>query len=493
MTDSSPERSECCDKNPAGSGSLATTECLDLSCRWTVLPLVVSSLLWLLVGSAALTLSQIKLVALSFLSGYEALSYGRLEGIASSCLVFGFGIPALLASGVWLQSRLGRTPLQGAIGLHIFGIVWNITLLAGVFGLATGDGSGLVGFELPRYAATPMACAYVVGAAVMLLNLKLRREREMYPTQWFLLLSVLWFGWSFTGAVLTQSMTVTGLLHYIVGLWFRQQYLWLTLVPGYIAITLYLVPKLAKVPLQNRSLAMSVFWTLVFLAPFGGVPASAPLPAWLVGLGAVTHVLVLIPVLGLFFIFKNSRGDGDCPMRNTSEGRLISAATVFFLSAAVLSWLGSVTALAKVVDSTSFSKGVSILLVLGAFGLGISALVHHMIPRLTGGSWASNDLLRAQGMLSAVAVLGLAVALVGAGISQGLKTSPSSGGVVDLIRISRPFFALAVLSSLAYLGAQLLLLGAVLNQVYRSVNVCCIPMIRLWLSPMEIKKGVVRS
>lgn len=493
MTDSSPERGECCDRSQGSSELSPTTETLDLSCRWTVLPLVVSALLWLVLGSVTLALGQIKLVAPGFLAGYELLSYGRLEGVTSSVLVFGFGIPALVASAVWLQSRLGQRALESALGLHIFGIVWNLALLAGVVGIITGDGTGLVGFELPRYATAPMACAYVVGAAVILLNVRLRLVREMYPTQWFLLLSVLWFGWSFTGAVFAQSVTTSGLLQYIVGLWFRQQYLWLTLVPGYLAVTMYLVPKLSRMPLQNRSMALIVFWTLVFLAPFGGIPGAAPLPAWLVGLGVVTHVLLLIPVLGLFFIFRNSRGSGDCPMRNTSEGRLISVASFFFVSAAVLSWLGNVTALTKMVDSTSFSKGVTALLLLGAFGLGVSALIHHMVPRLTGGGWAYADLIRVQGLVSSVAVLGLAVAFVGAGISQGLKTSGSSGAVLDLVRVSRPFFALAVLSSLAYLGAQLLLLGAVVFQLFRSVNACCMPMISLWLTPIGSKKGVVRS
>jgi len=493
MTDSSPERSECCEGSPEGSGTSCTTESIDLSCRWTVLPLLISSLLWLLLGSATLALSQIKLVAPGFLSSYEAVSYGRLEGVITSAFVFGFGLPALLAAAAWLQSRLGRTNLEGAIGLHIFGFAWNVALVAGVAGILTGDGTGLVGFELPRYATTPMACAYVVGAAVVLLNLKMRQHREMYPTQWFFLLSVLWFGWSFTGAIIAQSSTTSGLLQYIVGLWFRQQYLWLTLVPGYIAVTLYLVPKLAKVPLQNRSLAMMVFWSLVFLAPFGGIPASAPLPAWLVGLGTVTPALVLIPTLGLFLIFKNSRGEGQCPMRLTSEGRLISAATVFFVSGVLLSWIGTVTPLARLVDSTSYFKGVSTLLILGGFGLGIIALVHHAVPRLTGGAWANADLLRAQGMLSSVTVLGLAVALVGAGISQGLKTSGSSGSVGDLIGSSRPFFALAVLCALGFAGAQLMLVGAVFVQVFRSLNACCMPMISLWLAPMGSKKGAVRS
>ncbi len=476
---------------PGGDQDRASSSEIDASCRWTVLALFVGALFWLAAISGLQALASFKLLMPGILARCEFLSYGRLEGAVSCGLVFGFAIPALLALLTWIQCRLGGQPLAGALGFWIFGSMWNLGVLGSVVGILAGDGSGLAWFELPVYGAAPMAAAYIVGAGVLLLNVKLRAVREMHVAQWFLLLSVIWFGWAFTVAILLNQSLSSGLIHLVVGYWFKQQLFFMTLLPGALAVVFYVMPKVADVPVRPRSMALFAFWTLVFIGPWGGIPQSAPLPAWMVSVGVVAGTLMLVPVLATMLTVRDTLG-GECgALRRSGEGALVMGSVLALALFAGLNWVRNWPGFAGVVELSIFSKGLSLLLVLGVCGLGVLGGIHHAVPKLTGAEWTQPSWIRVHSAASMLGVLAIVAGLLLAGVFQGLQNNRLGATASEILASARPMLALSALGCVVYFLAQAALFGAVLWQSALACRTCCLPCLIDWTKAGVVGKAEV--
>ena len=489
MSDNSTNSGSTC----APVDGLATADQVDLSFRWAGLPLIWAAGAWLLVASLLLLVGAIKVLAPNFIAGCSFLSYGRVEAAIVPALVLGFGVQAGLLLAAWLNGRLGRSPLVGCAGIHVFTLTWNLSLALGVIGILEGDGDGSGFLALPTYATWPMAAIYLVGAALVLLNLKLRQVRELYPSQWFLFLAVVWFGWAFSGGVLSKALLRPGALHYIVDLWFRQQSVWLGLIPVTLAVAIYLIPKLGEVSLQPRALALFLFWSWSFILPWGGIPQAAPLPAWLVGLGVVTSWLALVPGAALFSLVRATLPNGCSTVRRHSEGWLVMASMVSTLGALVLGWLSTFATIAALTDSTSFGRGVWLLAILGSGGLGILAGILHALPRITGGDWVKPELVRLHVFSALGGVVLIVIGQLGGGLLAGFKSASIGAPMLQAMSAARPAYALSVLGGLALAASALLLILLVALQTWRAFSNCCAPMVCSWLQPVTGKKGAANS
>lgn len=464
---------------------------IDASCRWTVLALFVGALFWLVAASGLQALSSVKLLMPGLLAPWEFLTYGRLEGAVSCGLVFGFAIPALMALLTWIQCRLGGQSLAGSLGFWIFGSMWNLGVLGSVLGILAGDGSGLAWFELPLYGAAPMAAAYIVGAGVLLLNVKLRAVREMHVSQWFLLLAVIWFGWAFTVAVLLNQTLSSGLVHLLVGYWFKQQMFFMTLLPGALAVVFYVLPKVAEAPVRPRSLVLFAFWTFVFIGPWGGIPQSAPLPAWMVSVGVVASTLVLVPILATILTVYETLGGNCGSLRKTSEGSLVMGSVLALALFAVMNWVRNWSGVAGVVELSVFSKGMSLLLVLGVCGLGVLGGIHHVVPKLTHSQWLQPSWARIHGTASILSVAAVVAGLILAGMFQGLQSNKLGSTASEIAGAARPMLALSALGCLSYFLAQSALFGAVLWQSALACRACCVPCLVDWAKDQRVEKAEV--
>ena len=75
------------------------------------------------------------------------------------------------------------------------------------------------------------------------------------------------------------------------------QSVWLWLVG--LAAIFYFLPKLRGRDLHSRYLALLVFWTVLLFGSWGGIPPTAPVPAWMPVLSSVATVLTAIPLLAI--------------------------------------------------------------------------------------------------------------------------------------------------------------------------------------------------
>ncbi len=466
---------------PSKESERASVSDIDASCRWPVLALLLGALSWLVAASALQLLGSAKLLVPGLLAQFDFLTYGRIEGAAPCALVFGFSIPALMGLSAWVLCRLGGQTLAGSPGLWIFGLVWNVSLLAAVAGILGGDGAGLAWFELPIYGAAPMAAAYIVGAGVLLLNLEMRANRELQVSQWFMLSALVWFGWAFTAAIILNRAFSSGLIHLVVGYWFKQQLLFMTLIPGGLALVFYVVPKLISGPVRTRSTALFAFWTLVFIGPWGGMPQSAPLPAWMVAVGVVASTLFLAPALAVLLTLRETVAGNCAPLRNSADGSLVLGSAGALALFALVNWVRHWPSIAGVVELSVFSKGVSLLLVLGVCGLAILAGIHHAVPRLTGASWTRPGWASKHGVISCLGVLAIVGGLLAAGVFQGLQSNRIGSTASEVLASGRPMLGLSALGCALFFMAQAAFLGAVLRQSLLACKACCLPCVCDWM------------
>src|SRR5689334_4719747 len=115
-------------KNPTESSQLESVG----SCPAGLLYLTAAGAGWLAIALALGFLNSLRLHDPTLLAGSAFLTYGRIQAAQDSALLYGFGVQAALGVGVWILSRLGRTPPAGPFVVLIGAIVWNLAVTIGV-------------------------------------------------------------------------------------------------------------------------------------------------------------------------------------------------------------------------------------------------------------------------------------------------------------------------------------------------------------------------
>ena len=124
---------------------------IDESIRKASLYFLVSSLVWLIFASACALISSIKAISPMFLSSYEILTYGRVEGMFRVSLLMGWCCNSIYALAFWLMARLSNVNLGNGKLLLISGFIWNISVTISIIGVMFGDSTGFNWFDYPEY------------------------------------------------------------------------------------------------------------------------------------------------------------------------------------------------------------------------------------------------------------------------------------------------------------------------------------------------------
>ena len=285
---------------------------IDASCRLPLVVLFLSAAVWLVIGSAFALIGSIKFHAPGFLADSAWLTYGRVRPAGFIAMLYGFCMPAGLGVALWLLARLGRTRLA-LPGLVTAGAAcWNLGVAAGVTGVLGGGSTGFENLEMPSYAARLVFLGYLMIVVWGVLTFHQRRERQLYVSQWFLFAALFWFPWTYSTAnLLLLSFRVRGMAQAVIAWWYSENLLvvWLGLVG--LAAVFYFLPKLTGRELHSRYLALLAFWMLILFGSWGGIPESAPVPAWMPVSSAVARGLGIILVIAVALNVHGTLG-GQC-------------------------------------------------------------------------------------------------------------------------------------------------------------------------------------
>jgi len=175
-------------------------------------------------------------------------------------------------------------------------------------------------------------------------------------------------------------------------------------------------------PLHSYYLAALAFWTLALFGSWGGIPAGAPLPAWIVSLGVVGTVLTAVPVLAVAAnFFHTVRHDLDA-LDNHLTLRFTYVGLVFWLLAGVQQIVGVFPDVSALTDYTWFTVAHWELFHYGFFAFAMFGAMYYIVPRLLDRvnppTW-STGLVKGHFWLTFAGILISSLALLVGGVGQG--------------------------------------------------------------------------
>jgi len=364
------------------------------------------------------------LIAPDFLANIEYIHFGRVRPMHVNAVLFGFVTPGLLAAAFYYFPKLLRTELFSH-KLGVFSaIFWNITVAAGMIGIATGHTQGREYAELPWAVDIMVVISFSLVVFNLLMTIRRRQEPILFVSVWYT-----------TAAVILTSLTYclgnviwkpdTGALLGIpdaILLWFYGHNIFgLLLTPMALGIAYYALPIATRSPLYSHTLSLLGFWSLIIVYTHIGTHhlLQVPVPTWLKTISIVDSIAMVIPVMivliNLWYTVKGKLGDIHADI----GAKFIFTGTIYYFFVNIQ---GSMMALPHVQRITHFNNWVVGHAHIGVLGFaGVTALggIYFILPRITGRPLYSKFLADVQYWLVLIGITGFALVLTTVGLIQG--------------------------------------------------------------------------
>lgn len=395
---------------------------IDASAKWPVLVFFGYAVGWLLVGGFMQLAAAMQLHLPGFLDGCEWVTHGRLAPAAQNALIYGWGMNAAFAFGLWLMARLSATTLRHGGWLFVAAKFWNTGVALGILGIMGGYSTSFELLEMPRFVSLLLLASYALIGVWAVTTFSIRNTENVYASQWYLFGAAFWFPWLYAIAqVMLFKAPVRGVLQPVVNAWYAHGLYNLWFVPVALAAAYYFLPKILGKPITNYYLAPLAFWWLAVTTAFAGGSRliGAPVPVWIPTLGIVANMLVVVGVvivaLNLFGTLSGRHGDA----KSSLTLRFILISIVSFVLAAIMNLALSMRGFAATVQFTLLDGLRDWLTFYACFSTAMFGAAYFMLPRLTGKEWRSTALVRLHFGATALGGLLMVAGMTYAGWHQG--------------------------------------------------------------------------
>src|ERR1700712_1321242 len=135
---------------------------IDASAKWPVLVFFGSAIGWLLFGGALQLIASIQLHSPAFLAACPWTTHGRLVPAAQNALVYGWGMNAAFAFGLWLMARPSAATLRHGGCPFVPSKFLNVGGTLGILGILGGYSTSFELLEMPRYVTLILLVAYAL-------------------------------------------------------------------------------------------------------------------------------------------------------------------------------------------------------------------------------------------------------------------------------------------------------------------------------------------
>ena len=400
------------------------------------------------------------LIAPDFLANIEYIHFGRVRPMHINAVLFGFVTPGLLAVAFYSLPRLLRTELFSQ-KLGVFSaIFWNITVAAGMVGIAMGHTQAREYAELPWIVDIMVVISFSMVIINVLLTIARRREKILYVSVWYVTAAVILTAITYClGNVIWKPDTgaLAGIPDAIL-LWFYGHNVFgLLLTPLGLATAYYVLPIATRSPLYSHTLSLVGFWSLIIVYTHIGTHhlLQVPVPTWLKTISIVDSVAMVIPVMvvlvNLWYTVKGKLGEIHADI----GAKFIFAGTIYYFFVNIQ---GSMMALPHVQRITHYNNWVVGHAHIGVLGFaGITALggLYFILPRITGRPLFSKFLADLQYWLILIGITGFAVVLTTAGLIQGNAWYNGETLYRTLPQIQPYYILRASLGTLILIGAYI--------------------------------------
>jgi len=383
-----------------------------------------TSALWFAAATSLGMIGAGYLIAPDFLANIEYIHFGRVRPMHINAVLFGFVTPGLLAAAFYYFPKLLRTELYSH-KLGVFSaIFWNITVAAGLIGIATGHTQGREYAEL----AWPVDIMVVISFAMVVFNILMtirqRKESILFVSIWYTTAAMVLTSITYClGNVIWKPDTgaLVGIPDAIL-LWFYGHNIFgLLLTPMGLGIAYYVLPIATRSPLYSHTLSLLGFWSLIIVYTHIGTHhlLQVPVPTWLKTISIVDSVAMVIPVMivliNLWYTVKGKLGEIHADI----GAKFVFTGTIFYFFVNIQ---GSMMALPHVQRITHFNNWVVGHAHIGVLGFaGVTALggLYFILPRITGKPLYSKFLADVQYWLVLIGITGFLIVLTTVGLIQG--------------------------------------------------------------------------
>jgi cytochrome c oxidase cbb3-type subunit 1 len=407
--------------NPTETKNFSTSE-IDASCRVPLLALFGGAALWLVAGLALSLIAIMTFHKPDMFADCPVLTYGRAQAAANDALLYGFCIPAGLGVMLWIFARLSQAELVLPLVPVVAANIWHLGVLVGVVAILIGDSTGFAWLEFPRGSSVLLFAAFMLIAISAVATFGARKERELYPSHWFLLAALFWFPWIYSTAnlFLLAHHPVRGVAQVAIDSWFANNlvFVWLALVG--IGTAFYFLPKLAGRPLQTYYLALFAFWTLTLFGTWCGIPQGAPVPAWLPAASAVASSLLIVPLIAIAVIAMKTVCGANVHCKGGPLCYFKFGTAAFVLSGLMLI-AEACPQISRVTEFTWFGPAQVQLQILGFFTIVMCGAIYELLPRVMGFGLPFPKFVRLQHWLFMLGIILWAGSLAVGGVEQGMK------------------------------------------------------------------------
>ncbi len=415
---------------------------IDQSMKWAGIFFVASSVVWLMIGTIFALIASIKLHNPNFLASLEFFTFGRSRSAHLNAMIFGWANNAAFAVALWIMARLCKSAVRHGGLLLIAGIVWNIGVTIGVFGILTGGLTSVEWLEMPVAVTPILALAYIMIGVWSVVAFVHRQTGHVYVSQWYVLGGTFWFPWLYVIAlVMILMVPARGVVQPITNWWFAHNVLGLWLTPIGLAAAYYMIPKVIGKPIYSYYLSLMGFWTLALFYNWAGIHhlIGGPIPIWLQTAGSVASVMMTIPVIvtGINH-HMTAVGNASAVWRSPTLRFVVFGAISYTLT----SLIGSAMALREVNEVTHFTHftvghahhGVYAFFTMIMFGS-----IYFMMPRLLHKEWPSANLIYIHFWTTALGITGYVVALTIGGWIQGIQMNNPEIAFLDVVQNTVPW------------------------------------------------------
>jgi cytochrome c oxidase cbb3-type subunit 1 len=471
-------------ENSGGASVLASR--IDASCRVPLLALFGGAVLWLVAGLALSLVAIMTFHKPDMFADCPWLTYGRAQAAANDLLLYGFCIPAGLGVMLWIFARLSQTELCLPLVPIVAANIWHLGVLVGTVAILIGDSTGFAWLEYPRGSSVLLFAAFVLIAISAVATFGARRNRELYPSHWFLLTALFWFPWIYSTAnlFLITHHPVRGVAQAAIDWWFSNNliFVWLALVG--VGTAFYLLPKLAGRPLQSRYLALFAFWTLILFGTWCGIPQGAPVPAWMPAASAVASSLLILPLIAIAVIAVKTVCGSTVSCKGGPLCYVKFGTTAFILSSLMLI-ASSCPHFSRVVEFTWFGPAQAQLQILGFFAIVVCGAIYELLPRVMGFALPFPKFVRLQHWLFMLGVVLWAGSLAAGGVEQGIKLTNPQTAFADSTNVALIFLRAGTTGLLLILLGSLLFAANIFAMTFKWKLALAKTVIAFIKSPLE--------
>ena len=430
---------------------------IDASCRVPLLALFGGAALWLVAGLAMSLIAIMSFHKPDMFADCPFLTYGRAQAAANDLLLYGFCIPAGLGVMLWIFARLSEVELCLPLVPVAAANLWHLGVLVGTAAILIGDSTSFAWLEYPRGASVLLFAAFLLIAISAVATFGARRNRELYPSHWFLLAALLWFPWIYSTAnlFLTTHHPVRGVAQAAIGWWFSNNmvFIWLALVG--VGTAFYFLPKLADRPLHSRFLALFAFWALILFGTWCGIPQGAPVPAWMPAASAAAAMLLIVPLI-IIAVIAVKTVCGSTASCNGGPLCYVKFGTAAFILSGLMLIASSCPQFSRVLEFTWFGPAQAQTQILGFFAFVMCGAIYELLPRIMGFELPFPKFVRLQHWLFMLGVVLWVGSLAIGGVEQGMKLQNANIAFADSTNVALIFLRAGTT------GLLLILLGSLL-------------------------------